>query len=114
MVSDQTLITVDFPDRFAYSDILIFKTKLIQENVLLIYYLKSVVTNCFYLENDTLKPLSANPTKWSNTLEQFVGKFPTNCLSASDHFVGLALKVLKNIFTQSNWLPLGRKLHSEK
>ena len=54
MVSDQTLIMVDFPDRFAYSDILIFKTKLIQENVLLIYYLKSVVTNCFYLENDTL------------------------------------------------------------
>ena len=26
-------------------------------------------------------PLSANSTKWSNTLKQFVGKFPPNCLS---------------------------------
>ena len=39
-------------------------------------------------------PLSANPTKWSNTLKQFVGKLPTNCLSVFDHFVGLALKGL--------------------
>ena len=46
-------------------------------------------------------PLSANPTKWSKTLKQFVGKLPTNCLSVFDHFVGLALKGLKimeNIF----------------
>ena len=41
-----------------------------------------------------LKALSANPIKWSNTLKQFVGKFPTNCLSVFDHFVGLALKEL--------------------
>ena len=40
-------------------------------------------------------PLSANPTKWSNTFKQFVGKLPTNCLSVSDHFVWLALKGLK-------------------
>ena len=39
--------------------------------------------------------LSANPTKWSNTLKQFVGNLPTNCLSVSDHFVKLALKVFK-------------------
>ena len=39
-------------------------------------------------------PLRANPTKWSNTLEHFVGKLPTNCLSVFDHFVGLGL-VLK-------------------
>ena len=39
-------------------------------------------------------PLSANFTKWSNTLKQFVGKLPTNCLSVFDHFVGLALKGL--------------------
>ena len=39
-------------------------------------------------------PLSANFTKWSNTLKQFVGKLPTNCLSVFDHFVGLMLKVL--------------------
>ena len=42
-----------------------------------------------------LNPLSANPTKLSNTLKQFVGKLPTNCLSVFDHFVGLALKGLK-------------------
>ena len=37
-------------------------------------------------------PLSANPTKWSNALKQFVGKLLTNCLSVLDNFVGLALK----------------------
>ena len=42
-------------------------------------------------------PLSANPTKWSNTLKQFVGNLP-NCLSVFDHFMGLALKGL--IFEQ--------------
>ena len=30
-----------------------------------------------------INPLSANPTKWSNTLKQFVGNFPTNCLTIS-------------------------------
>ena len=39
-------------------------------------------------------PLNANPTKWSNTLKQFVGNLPTNCLSVLDHFVGLALRRL--------------------
>ena len=43
----------------------------------------------------SLNPLSANPTKWSNTLKQFVGNLPTNCLSVFDHFVELALKGLK-------------------
>ena len=38
--------------------------------------------------------LNANPTKWSNTLKQFVGKLPTNCLSVFDHFLGLVLKGL--------------------
>ena len=33
--------------------------------------------------------LSANPTKWSNTLKQFVGN------SIFDHFVGMGLKGLK-------------------
>ena len=41
-----------------------------------------------------VNPLSTNPTKRSNTLKQFVGKLPTNCLSVFDHFVGLALKGL--------------------
>ena len=40
-------------------------------------------------------PLSANPTKWSNKLKQFVGKMPTNCFSVFDHFVKLALKELR-------------------
>ena len=43
----------------------------------------------------SLNSFSVNPTKWSNTLKQFVGNLPTNCLSVFDHFVGLALKVLK-------------------
>ena len=50
----------------------------------------------------SLNPLSANPTKWSNTLKQLVGKstqtirrlLPANCLSVFDHFVGLVLKGL--------------------
>ena len=41
-----------------------------------------------------VNPLSANPTKWSNTLKQFVGNLPTNCLSVFDHFVKLAHKGL--------------------
>ena len=47
-----------------------------------------------------LNPLSANLTKWSNTLKQFVGKLPTNCLSVFDHFVGLALKGLTFDFSR--------------
>ena len=44
-----------------------------------------------------LNSLSANPTKWSNTLKQFVGTLLTNCLSVFDHFVKLALKGLVNM-----------------
>ena len=40
-------------------------------------------------------PLSANLTKWPNTLKQFVGKLPANCLSVFGHFVNLALKGLR-------------------
>ena len=48
-----------------------------------------------------VNPLSANPTKWSNTLKHFVGKLPTNCLSVFDLFVGLELKGLKLIYQDS-------------
>ena len=41
---------------------------------------------------EDFKPLSANPTKSSKTLKQFVGILPTNCLSVFDHFVKLWLK----------------------
>ena len=51
----------------------------------------------FLLNIFFLNPLSANFTKWSNTLKQFVGKLPTNCLSVFDHFGGLARKGLKLI-----------------
>ena len=56
--------------------------------------------------NQLLNPLSGNLTKWSNTLKQFVGKLPTNCLSVFDHFVGLALKGL--IFKRSKKLIYGK------
>ena len=52
---------------------------------------------------------SANPIKWSNTLKQFVGKFPTNCLSVFDHFAGLGLKSLIRFcwhFTLQLWKKL--------
>ena len=39
-------------------------------------------------------PLSANFTKWSNILKQFVGKLATNCLSMFGHFGELAIKGL--------------------
>ena len=58
-------------------------------------------TNIFQRDNGEgikvliFNPLSANFRKWSNTLKQFVGKLPTNCLSAFDHFVGLALEGLR-------------------
>ena len=45
-----------------------------------------------------INPLSAKFIKWSNTLKQFVGNLPTNCLSVFDHFVGLALKGLRNSY----------------
>ena len=35
--------------------------------------------------------------KWSNTLKQFVGKLPTNCLSVFDHFVELAKGLNKGL-----------------
>ena len=41
-----------------------------------------------------LNSLSVNPIKWSNTLKQFFGNLPANCLSVFDHFVELALKGL--------------------
>ena len=42
-----------------------------------------------------LNSLSINPTKWTNTLKQFVGNLPTNYFSVFNHFVKLALKGLK-------------------
>ena len=44
--------------------------------------------------NMVFNPLSANFTKGSNTLKQFVCNLPTNCLNVFDHFVGLVFKGL--------------------
>ena len=44
--------------------------------------------------NDCFNPLSAIPTKLSNTLKQFAGYLLTNCLNVFDHFVVLAPKEL--------------------
>ena len=59
----------------------------------------------------SVNPLSAIPTRWSNTLKQFIGKLPTNYLSVFADFVGLALKGLiilvkiKGAFhKENNWL----------
>ena len=41
--------------------------------------------------------LNANSKKWSNTLKEFVGNLPKNCLSVFDHFVGLVLKGLRSL-----------------
>ena len=48
-----------------------------------------------------INPLSANPTKWSNTLKQFVGNLPTKCLSVFDYFLKLTLKGLKIVIERS-------------
>ena len=41
-----------------------------------------------------INPWNTSPTKWSNTLKQFVSKLPTSCLSVFDSFVGCTLKGL--------------------
>ena len=51
------------------------------------------------ISESKLNSLSTNPTKWSNTLKQFVGNLARNCLSVFGHFVGLALKGLSLIFS---------------
>ena len=42
-----------------------------------------------------INPVSANPTKWSNTLKQFVSN-SRRIAWMFDHFVGLKLKGFKN------------------
>ena len=65
--------------------------------------LNIIVEECFEIMiknlmniSEIINPLSCNPTKWSNTLKQFVGQQLTNCLSVVDHSVGLALKGLNS------------------
>ena len=65
----------------------------------LIFFSSTVFVLCIQFRwQPCINPLSANFTKWSNTLKQFVGKFSTNCLSVFGHFVGLALKGLTILY----------------
>ena len=57
------------------------------------HFIEDLIIRCFL---QLIKPLSANPTKWSNTLKQFVRNFPKNCLSVFDNFVILALTGLND------------------
>ena len=72
----------------------------------------SISISRIIIYSDSLNPLSANPTKWLNTLKQFVGKLPTNCLKVFGHFVGLALKGLKYTFVLFTSLILWYQLKS--
>ena len=49
----------------------------------------------FFVRSNLFNPVSANPTKWPNTLKQFVGNLQTNCLSVFGNFVNLELKGLR-------------------
>ena len=60
------------------------------------YYVKTTVRD--------FNALSANPAKWSNTLKQFVGNLPTNCLSVFDHFMNLAFKGLITKYEKNNFM----------
>ena len=60
--------------------------------------MKKSVGDFWPKDNVMFNPLSANPAKWSNTLKQFVGKLPTNCLSVFDYFGGLSLKGLIQVY----------------
>ena len=52
----------------------------------------SLTTRKYVILFGCFDPLSANFTKWSNTLKQFVEKLLTNWVSVFDHFVELVLK----------------------
>ena len=50
----------------------------------------------------SFNPLSANFTKWPNTLKQFVRNLPPNCLSVFGHFCGIGAKRVKNCLVRIN------------
>ena len=66
------------------------------------------IDNCCMTKNNfpveiTLNPLSANFIEWSNTLKQFVGNLPTNCLRVFGLFVRLALRGLNFKWQWTYW-----------
>ena len=58
------------------------------------YWLRVAWSQMWFKIHLILNLFNANPTKWSHTLKQFVGKLLTNCLIVFDHFGGLVLKGL--------------------
>ena len=87
----------DIKEAFIYSDLPIknLKRNIIANGLPMTLVTFSIVNSSVSTEilksGLVLNPLSANFSKWSNTLRQFVGKLPMSCLSVFDHFVGLAL-----------------------
>ena len=73
-----------------------FKNWIVCLTILLQKSVSISMTTLFYKERD-FNPLIADFAKWPNTLKQFVGKLPMNCLSMFDHFVGFAFKGLKKM-----------------
>ena len=65
-----------------------------RKNSIFGHFSRSVRVNGSCSDELEVNPLSANFTKWSNTLKQFVGSF----LSVFGHFVGLAFKGLKLVY----------------
>ena len=99
MMTSQIFKSVDFPktqkSRYLENETLFF----LQIKKFINYTSRATLLQKSFVAKVTFNPLSAKFIKWSNTLKQFVGKLPTNCLSVFDHFVGLALKGLKNCGT---------------
>ena len=72
-----------------------------------LFFSFSLTVRCNVYPWWTTNLLSANFTKRSNTLKQFVGKLTTNCLSVFDHFVGLVLKGLRSQYSNDNTMKNG-------
>ena len=54
----------------------------------------NALTNALYSAFMFINYFSANPTKWSKNLKEFVDELLTSCLSVFDYFLGLPLKGL--------------------
>ena len=92
-LKEKIVMSVKFSLLFS---MIVFSNECIQKSIA--NFLCDVLYSKYDTRYSSFNPLSANPTKWSNTLKQFVGNLPTNCLSVFDHFVGLALKGLRKLF----------------
>ena len=72
-------------------------------NGVLMKSLNGILMNSYYwllelVKTNCVNPLSVNPSKWVNTLKQFVGKLPRSCLYVFDHFVLLAQRLRMSAF----------------